>query len=78
MNDHLLQESLIRVAEAATRPPLAPPGRVVPHGTLHRWTTKGCRGIVLETLHLGGRRYTSTEAVQRFHLAINQVETVGS
>jgi len=34
--------------------------------TVHRWTTKGLHGRVLETLSIGGRRYTTIEALQRF------------
>ena len=41
------------------------PGR--PHvSTLWRWINRGCRGIKLETLLIGGVRYTSREALQRF------------
>lgn len=34
--------------------------------TLHRWATRGVRGVVLETVAVGHVRYTSIEAVQRF------------
>ena len=34
--------------------------------TMWRWTTKGVRGRVLETVALGGKVYTSVEALQRF------------
>jgi Protein of unknown function (DUF1580) len=34
--------------------------------TLYRWALKGVRGIKLETVMMGGRRYTSDEAVDRF------------
>jgi len=34
-------------------------------GTLHRWRTRGLRGVKLETVLLG-KRYTSREALQRF------------
>ncbi len=34
--------------------------------TLHRWAAKGCRGVVLETICVGGARCTSAEALQRF------------
>ena len=41
------------------------PGR--PHiSTVVRWAQRGCRGIRLETALIGGIRYTSREAVQRF------------
>ena len=34
--------------------------------TVYRWSTAGIRGIVLETLQVGGSRRTSREAIQRF------------
>ena len=41
------------------------PGR--PHiSTLHRWRLRGVRGAKLETRLIGGRRYTSLEALARF------------
>jgi hypothetical protein len=42
-----------------------------PHvSTLHRWRTRGIRGIRLETCLVGGRRVTSAEALQRFSAAL--------
>ncbi len=34
--------------------------------TLMRWASKGIRGVTLETVLIGGRRYTSVEAIGRF------------
>ncbi len=34
--------------------------------TLWRWRTHGVRGVKLETILVGGRRYTSQEALERF------------
>ena len=34
--------------------------------TLWRWYTQGVRGCRLETVMIGGRRYTSVQALQRF------------
>ena len=34
--------------------------------TIWRWHARGVNGIRLETIILGGRRYTSREALQRF------------
>lgn len=54
-------ESLLSLADAAR----ALPGR--PHAsTLWRWRTRGVAGRKLETVSLGGRVYTSREALQRF------------
>jgi hypothetical protein len=41
------------------------PGR--PHAsTFARWATRGRNGVRLETVVIGGRRYTALEALQRF------------
>ena len=38
-----------------------------PHvGTVWRWIQRGVRNIKLETAMIGGKRYTSREALQRF------------
>lgn len=34
--------------------------------TIHRWRLRGVRGIKLESIMIGGVRYTSDEALQRF------------
>ena len=34
--------------------------------TPYRWTTIGCRGVVLESIQIGGTRCTSREALARF------------
>lgn len=39
--------------------------------TLHRWARGGARGHRLETVCVGGRRFTSKEALWRFIRAIN-------
>ncbi|QDV75376.1 DUF1580 domain-containing protein [Botrimarina mediterranea] len=41
------------------------PGR--PHvATLHRWRTRGVRGVRLRTCLIGGRRYTTREWLREF------------
>lgn len=41
------------------------PGR--PHvATVWRWVNNGVRGLRLETIKVGGRRFTSHEAIERF------------
>ena len=54
-------ESLITVTLAAKQIP----GR--PHvATVWRWILHGLNGIRLESVKVGGRRFTSEEAIQRF------------
>jgi hypothetical protein len=41
-------------------------GRKTNISTLYRWSTIGCRGVILESIQVGGTRCTSLEALQRF------------
>jgi hypothetical protein len=46
------------------------PGR--PHvGTVVRWAARGIKGFKLETVVVGGRRFTSREAISRFVERLN-------
>ena len=60
------RETLLGVTEAAGILPASRGGKRIHISTLHRWASRGLRGVVLETIRVGGRRYTSTEALQRF------------
>jgi hypothetical protein len=43
-----------------------------PHvATLWRWVNRGCRGIQLESWLIGGLRYTSVEAIEKFFAQTN-------
>jgi len=42
-----------------------------PHrATIDRWRRRGCQGVKLETVKIGGKRYVSHEALQRFVEAV--------
>lgn len=41
-------------------------GKRLHRSTIHRWRLRGARGAKLETIMIGGRRYTSIEALHRF------------
>ncbi len=41
-------------------------GKKVHYSTVYRWATKGARGRPLETVLIGGIRYTTVEEVLRF------------
>lgn len=41
-------------------------GKKVHYSTVYRWATKGARGRLLESAIIGGLRYTTLEALQRF------------
>lgn len=68
----MLKESLLTLSEAARRLP----GR--PHlSTVWRWATRGVgpRRTRLDTVRIGGRRYTSAQALSRFVAAISSDAT---
>jgi hypothetical protein len=48
-------------------------GKTIHKSTLYRWTTMGCRGVVLEHIQIGGTRSVSVETLQEFfeRLTIN-------
>jgi hypothetical protein len=57
----LLDETLIPVKQTAS---LLPVPKSIP--TINHWITTGCYGKKLQTVKIGGRRYTSKEALSRF------------
>ena len=66
----MFDESLIPISAA----PRHFPGR--PHiATVHRYVGSGYRGIRLETIKVGGRRFTSKQAIERF---IRKTSSLGS
>lgn len=69
----LSSEQLISVTQAAKRCPTRP------HvATVWRWIRRGCRGVRLETVLVGGKRRTSAEALDRFYAQITSVAGGGS
>jgi hypothetical protein len=61
----MFREELLTFKQAAAELP----GR--PHiSTLHRWRLRGTKGIRLTTCVVGGRRYTSREAIRQFVAAV--------
>ncbi len=66
------REELIAFSEAAKLLPRRRKGRKPHCSTLHRWCTKGVRGVVLEYLTVGSTRCTSVAALQRFFDALTE------
>lgn len=62
-------ETLLSLSQAARSIPSARTGRGLSTSTVWRWALTGARGVVLETIMLGGSRYTSREALARFFAA---------
>ena len=68
----MMNEDLVLFSEAGAA---FPAGRNPSPATLHRWRLKGvCGGVVLETVKIGGARYTSRQAIQRFIARQNSSE----
>ena len=70
----LNQETLISLPQA-TKPT---PGGRIHISTLHRWSLRGIRGVRLETVLVGGKRFTSREALDRFIAETTAVADGGS
>lgn len=62
MQTHISKEQLCPLVEAVTKAT----GRQVHRSTALRWCRHGSAGVVLESSVLGGRRYSTIEAVERF------------
>jgi hypothetical protein len=67
------RETLLTLDKAAAE---APGGRVH-YQTVWRWATRGVRRVRLETAKVGGRRFTSREAIRRFVQTITEVADQG-
>jgi hypothetical protein len=63
-------ETLLTLAEAAR----SLPGRV--HvSSLWRWARRGIKGVKLESIAIGGRRFTSIESLQRFADQLSEIDS---
>ena len=65
-------ETLISLTEATKGLPRRRRGKKPHVSTLYRWSTAGCKGVVLETIQIGGTRCTSKEALARFFRRLTQ------
>jgi hypothetical protein len=59
-------ETIVALAHAPKDLPYRRAGKKPHVSCLYRWTKTGCRGIVLESIQIGGTRCTSKEALARF------------
>ncbi len=65
-----LSEHVVSPAEATSLCPRRRKGKKPNIATVYRWMTVGCKGVILESLQVGGTRCTSREALQRFFDAL--------
>ena len=64
------RESILTFNEAAATLPYRRRGKPGGKSTLYKWAKHGLRGVILETIQIGGTRCTSREALQRFFDAL--------
>lgn len=69
-------EETIPLARVPDQLPNTASGNRIHPSTVHRWIKRGVRGIQLETIRIGGRRYTSVEAIHRFIEATSKHDQV--
>jgi len=61
MSIDIHSDSLLTISQAAKSLPMRPNV-----STVWRWIQRGVRGVTLDSVVVGGRRYTSKEALQSF------------
>lgn len=72
-NLDIQQEHLVSLKEASKHLPKRN-GKRTHYSTVFRWATKGARGRKLESVLIGGMRYTSIEAFDRFTAPATMVD----
>jgi hypothetical protein len=70
-------ETLMSLAAAAHSLPARRAGKPAHVSGIFRWTAVGLKGIVLESIQIGGTRCTSREALQRFFDALSTLALGG-
>lgn len=61
-----LDEQVISLNEAAKLLPRRRGGKRPHISCIYRWTVSGCKGVILESVQVGGTRCTSKQALGRF------------
>ena len=62
----IIEEKMIAVRDVPRHLPARRNGKRVHVSAVYRWSLRGLRGVVLETIRFGGTLYPSAEALQRF------------
>ena len=71
-------ETLQSLADAVRDLPRRRAGKKVHISCAYRWTKTGCRGVILESIQVGGTRCTSKEALARFFERLTYADSPGS
>lgn len=74
---NIRDERLLRLDEVPALLPIGRNGRPVHRSTIHRWIAVGVGGHRLEAIQIGGTRFSSAEALQRFARSINAWPVIG-
>ena len=61
-----LTEHVVSLTQATKDIPVRRRGKKPHVSCLYRWTKTGCKGVILESIQIGGTRCTSREALARF------------
>ena len=77
MSIDLTSETLICLMEATRLLPARRKGKKPHLSCIYRWTISGCRGVILESIQVGGTRCTSKEALGRFLEALTLASATG-
>lgn len=70
----LQHEQLVPIRMVPKLLPRHPNGKRLHISAVYRWMERGRKGVHLEWIKIGGRRYTSREALQRFSEACTEAE----
>jgi hypothetical protein len=65
-------ETLVDLCSIPGRFPPNRKGNRISLTTCFRWASRGCRGVVLETVRVGSRLVTSEQALERFVAALSR------
>lgn len=71
----ITKEELVTFKELARSLPRRRKNRPVHYATIHRWRSRGLKGIRLEAVRVGGAWHTSWEAFRRFCDRLTAVES---
>lgn len=69
-------EQLLPIRDVPRQLPARPNGKRLHISVVYRWIMRGVRGVVLESVRIGGTTYTSREALQRFADRLSNPSTV--
>src|SRR4051794_35842743 len=71
----VFEDPLVSFREVARRLPPLREGKPVNVSTVHRWCTRGLRGVRLEYVQVGGTKCTSEARLSRFFSRLGSSQT---